>query len=143
MPKQVKVKLVYDDVGYCRKYYRTIPDHQLICNQEGNGWMMCVDDNTWNEPTSHIDEDKYDITITEAPTVIEIFCGRAKWSVWDTKVAEAHSYFENEMTEQDRDSFCSELADRISEIADPETAKWFMSKRLDLLGITVTDPRKV
>ena len=144
LPKQVKVKLIYEDVPYGRKYYRTIPNHQLVCDQEGDGWMICVDDNTWNEPITHIDEDKFDIIITEEPTVLEIFCQRVGWDdVWEIKLAEAQTYFVDKMTEQDRDGLCSELADRISEIADPETAQWFTSKRLDLLGISVTDPRKV
>ena len=144
LAKQVKVKFVFEESGYCQKFYRTIPHHQLICEQEGDGWMMCVDDDTWNEPTSHIDEDKYDIVITEEPTVLEIFCKRVgRDDVWEIKLKEAHTYFENEMTERGRDGLCAELSDRISEIADPETAQWFMSKRLDLLGISVTDPRKV
>lgn len=66
-PVTVNVYFDYEESGYCRKYYRTLPKRQLICNQEPEGWHTVIEDGCWNEPNSGIDESKYNIVIVDKP----------------------------------------------------------------------------
>lgn len=49
-------------------YYRTLPNHQLICICDG-AWYTAIDDDTWEEPIDPIPEG-YDIRIVEKPELI-------------------------------------------------------------------------
>ena len=65
--KRVEVYFVYEESGYCRKYYRTLPNQQLICRQEPEGWHTVIEDGCWNEPNIGIDEARFNIIIVEKP----------------------------------------------------------------------------
>ena len=65
MPKRIEVVFDYEESGYCREYFRTLPNNQLICRQGNEGWYTVIEDGCWNEPCSGINEDRYDIVIVE------------------------------------------------------------------------------
>lgn len=69
--KRVEVYLAWEDPGYCRKYYRTLPNRQLLCLLEQEGWHTAIDDDCWNEPNCPINEDKVELVIVEKPQEIE------------------------------------------------------------------------
>jgi len=65
--KRIEVYFDYEESGYCRKYYRTLPNRQLICHQDPEGWYTVIEDGCWNEPNTPINEDKFNIVIVEKP----------------------------------------------------------------------------
>ena len=69
-PKRIEVVYDYEESGYCRTYYRTLPNKQLICFQEPEGWYTVIEDGCWNEPNSGINESKFEIVIVENPETV-------------------------------------------------------------------------
>jgi hypothetical protein len=71
--KTVEVIFSHANDGYCREYYRTIPNNQLICRQEeAKGhfeWHTCIDDGCWEEPNARIKTDKVNIVIVDGRRV--------------------------------------------------------------------------
>ncbi len=67
--KLLQVKFAWEDRGFCREYYRTIPNKRLFCRQMDNGkdwtWYTVSGSHGFNEPDTPIDMDLNEVEIIQ------------------------------------------------------------------------------